>query len=36
MATKTVKKNETPKITKKWYNFKIDPATLRPVRFSWS
>ena len=36
MTTKTVKKNETPKITKKWYNFKIDPATLRPVRFSWS
>ena len=36
MATKTVKKNETPKITKKWYNFKIGPATLRPVRFSWS
>lgn len=35
MATKTVKKNELPKISKKWYNFKIDPKTLRPVRFSW-
>lgn len=35
MATKTVKKNEIPKITKKWYDFKIDPKTLRPVRFSW-
>ena len=35
MATKTVKKNETPKITKKWYNFKIDPKTLRPIKFSW-
>ena len=35
MATKTVKKNELPKIAKKWYDFKIDPKTLRPVRFSW-
>ena len=35
MATKTVKKNETPKLTKKWYNFKIDPITLRPIKFSW-
>lgn len=35
MATKTVKNNETPKITKKWYNFKIDPKTLRPIKFSW-
>ena len=35
MATKTIKKNELPKIAKKWYNFKIDPKTLRPVRFSW-
>ena len=35
-TTKTVKKNETPKIAKKWYDFKIDPKTLRPVRFSWS
>ena len=36
MATKTVKKNELPRIHKKWYDFKIDPKTLRPVRFSWS
>ena len=35
MATKTVKKNELPKIAKKWYDFKIDTKTLRPVRFSW-
>ena len=35
MATKTIKKNELPKIAKKWYDFKIDPKTLRPVRFSW-
>ena len=35
MATKTVKKNELPKIAKKWYDFKIDSKTLRPVRFSW-
>ena len=35
MATKTVKKNELPKISKKWYDFKIDSKTLRPVRFSW-
>ena len=35
MAAKTVKKNELPRITKKWYDFKIDPKTLRPVRFSW-
>ena len=35
MATKTVKKNEFPRITKKWYDFKIDPKTLRPIRFSW-
>ena len=36
MATKTVKKNQIPRIHKKWYDFKIDPKTLRPVRFSWS
>ena len=36
MATKTVKKNQLPRIHKKWYDFKIDPKTLRPVRFSWS
>ena len=35
MATKTVKKEALPKIAKKWYDFKIDPKTLRPVRFSW-
>lgn len=35
MATKTAKKNELPRIHKKWYDFKIDPKTLRPVRFSW-
>lgn len=29
--TKTV----LPKISKKWYTFKIDPKTLRPIRFSW-
>ena len=34
-TTKTTKKNTLPKITKKWYDFKIDPKTLRPVRFSW-
>lgn len=33
--TKTTKKNALPKITKKWYDFKIDPKTLRPIRFSW-
>jgi hypothetical protein len=33
---KTVKKNETPKIAKKWYEFKIDPKILRPVRFAWT
>ena len=36
MATKTVKKNETPKIAKKWYTLKLDTKTLRPIRFSWS
>jgi hypothetical protein len=36
MATKTVKKNELPKITKKWFEFKIDPKTLRPIQFGWS
>ena len=36
MATKTVKKNELPKIAKKWFDFKIDPKTLRPIRFAWS
>ena len=36
MATKTVKKETLPKIAKKWYDFKIDEKTLRPVRFSWS
>ena len=36
MATKTVKKNELPKIAKKWYDFKLDPKTLRPVKFAWS
>jgi hypothetical protein len=36
MATKTVKKNALPKIAKKWYDFKIDANTLRPIRFSWS
>ena len=36
MATKTVKKNEIPKIAKKWYDFKIDPKTLRPVQFAWN
>lgn len=36
MATKTVKKNELPRIHKKWYDFKIDPKTLRPVRFYWN
>ena len=35
MATKTVKKNELPRIAKKWYDFKIDPKTLRPIRFAW-
>lgn len=35
MATKTTKKNVLPKIAKKWYDFKIDPKTLRPVKFSW-
>ena len=35
MATKTIKKNEIPRIAKKWYDFKIDTKTLRPVRFSW-
>lgn len=35
MATKTVKKNELPKIAKKWYDFKIDPKTLKSVIFSW-
>lgn len=36
MATpKTTKKNTLPKIAKKWYDFKIDPKTLRPIRFSW-
>ncbi len=35
MATKTAKKNELPKIAKKWYDFKIDPKTLRPIQFSW-
>jgi hypothetical protein len=29
--TKTV----LPKIAKKWYTLKIDPKTLRPIRFSW-
>lgn len=36
MATKTVKKETLPKIAKKWYELKIDPKTLRPVRFAWS
>ena len=36
MATKTVKKEILPKIAKKWYDFKIDPKTLRPVKFAWS
>ena len=35
MATKTIKNYELSKIAKKWYKFKIDPKTLRPVRFSW-
>ena len=35
MSTKTANKNATPKITKKWYDFKIDENTLRPIRFSW-
>ena len=34
-ATKT-KKVELPKITKKWYDFKIDPNTLRTLEFSWN
>lgn len=33
---KTVKKDNLPKIAKKWYDFKIDPKTLRPIRFSWN
>ena len=38
MATTTKKttKNTLPKIAKKWYELKIDPKTLRPVRFAWS
>jgi hypothetical protein len=35
MATKTTNKNATPRIHKKWYEFKIDPKTLRPIRFHW-
>ena len=35
MAIKTVKKETLPKIAKKWYDFKIDPKTLRPIQFSW-
>ena len=36
MATKTVKKEILPRIYKKWYDFKIDSKTLKPVEFSWS
>lgn len=35
-TTKTTKKNTTPRIHKKWMNFEIDPATIKPVEFSWS
>ena len=35
MATKTTNKNALPKIHKKWYDFEIDPKTMRPIRFSW-
>lgn len=30
------KKNILPKIAKKWWDFNIDPKTLRPIRFSWN
>ena len=36
MATKTTKKTTLPKIAKKWYDFKIDTKTLRPIRFAWT
>lgn len=35
MATKTVNKNELPKIDKKWLELKIDPDVMRPIYFSW-
>lgn len=35
MATKTTNKNVLPKIHKKWYEFTIDPKTIRPIQFSW-
>jgi hypothetical protein len=35
MAKKETKKVQLPKIHKKWYDFTIDPKTLRPIRFSW-
>ena len=35
-TTKTSKKTALPRIHKKWYDFNIDPKTLRPIRFSWS
>lgn len=34
-TTKTTKKITLPRVHKKWYDFKIDPKTLRPVKFSW-
>ena len=36
MATKTTNKNAIPKIHKKWYEFKIDPNTIRPIQFTWN